>query len=212
MKITERNGNLTAIGGESPTNDGRDAIETQKPYRVAVRIEGVCPILFHRWSNEAVDAKARAKKGSAGKKADNTESFLWRNNDGEICIPGEYLRQSIIQAAKFEQDPRSPRKSMLDLAKAAIVSLTDMASLGVKVPDFYDKRRVTIQRASVTRTRPAMDTGWKAEFFIMVNLPEYIPSERLNQLIQSAGRIIGVGDFRPSFGRFSVVKFELLDD
>lgn len=104
----------------------------QLPYRVLVEIQGVCPIMFHRWNCESVASKAAAKKGSAEKKSDDVESYVYRNDKGEICIPGEYLRGAIIAAAKFQQDPRSPRKSAMDLFKAAIVSLTEFASLGSK--------------------------------------------------------------------------------
>ena len=45
----------------------------------------------------------------------------------------------------------------------------------------------------------------------MVNLPEYVSPSDLNEVIQSAGRLIGVGDFRPTYGRFQVVKFEVQD-
>lgn len=203
---------LTEIGGECPTNGADETIELQHPYRVMVDLCGVCPLLFHRWNNESVAAKAAAKKGSIEKKTDDVESFMYRNEKGEICIPGEYLRQAVIHASKYEQDPRSSRKSMMDLCKAAVVSLTDLASLGVNEPDFLDQRRVVIQRAGVTRTRPAMKSGWKASFILMVNLPEYLPSNRLNYLIQQAGRIIGMADFRPSYGRFQVIRFEVLDD
>jgi len=204
--------NAIEIGGESPTNAGDSTIEMQKPYRVAVEIQGVCPLLFHRWNNEAVESKSRAKKGSIEKKTDDIESFLYRNDDGIVCIPGEYVRQSVIHASKYEQDPRSPRKSLMDLMKAALVSLTDLASTGLKEPDFIDKRRVVIQRSAVTRSRPALKEGWKAGFILMVNLPEYLPSQRLNHILQQAGRIVGIADFRPSYGRFNVIKFELLDD
>lgn len=203
---------VTAIGGESPTNGGEFCLEMQKPYRVAVQLEGVCPLMFHRWNNESVEAKSKAKKGSLEKKTDDIESFLWRNDKGEVCIPGEYVRQSVIHASKYEQDPRSPRKSLMDLMKAALVSLTDLASTGLKEPDYLDKRRVVIQRSAVTRTRPALKEGWKAGFILMCNLPEYLPPQRLNLILQQAGRIVGLADFRPSFGRFSVIKFELLDD
>ena len=169
-------------------------------------------MLFHRWNNESVKAKADAKKGSVEKKTDDTESFMWKDEKGFLCLPGEYVRQAVIHAAKYEQDPRSPRKSMMDLMKAALVSLTELSSLGVKDPDYYDQRRVVIQRNAVTRSRPAMKEGWKAQFILMVNLPEYVPAQRLNHILQQAGRIIGVADFRPSFGRFNVTKFELLDD
>jgi len=210
MKTTPNR--LLEIGGESPTNGGDEAIEMQKPYRVAVEIEGTCPMFFHRWNNEAVEAKSKAKKGSDEKKTDNIESFIWRNEKGIICLPGEYLRQSVIWASKYEQDPRSPRKSMMDLMKAALVSLTDLAPLGVKEPDYIDKRRVVIQRQGITRSRPAMREGWKAEIMLQVNLPEYVPAKKLNYLLQQAGRIIGVADFRPSYGRFNVIRFEVLDD
>lgn len=200
------------IGGESPTNGAESSIEMQKPYRVLIALEGTCPMMFHRWNNESVEAKAKAKKGSVAKKTDDVESFVWKDDKGFLCLPGEYVRQSIIHASKYEQDPRSPRKSLMDLMKAALVSLTELSSLGVKEPDYYDKRRVVIQRNAVTRTRPAMKEGWKAQLILMVNLPEYLPPQRLNHIAQQAGRIVGLADFRPSFGRFNVTKFEVLDD
>lgn len=202
----------TQIGGESPTNGGEFCIEMQKPYRVAVELQGVCPLLFHRWNNESVERKTNAKKGSLEKKTDDIESFLWRTEKQTVAIPGEYVRQSVIHASKYEQDPRSPRKSMMDLMKAALVSLTELADTGLKEPDYLDKRRVVIQRSAVTRTRPALKEGWKAGFILMVNLPEYVPAERLNHILQQAGRIVGLADFRPSFGRFQVTRFEVLDD
>lgn len=211
MKTQEKN-RVTEIGGESPTNGAVDSIDMQKPYRVEVSLEGTSAMLFHRWNNESVAAKSAAKKGSSEKKTDDTNSFMWKDDKGFVCVPGEYVRQSAIHAAKYEQDPRSPRKSMMDLMKAALVSLTDLASLGCKEPDYMDMRRVVIQRNSVTRTRPAMKTGWTAKFVLLVNLPEYVPPQKLNAILQSAGRLIGLGDFRPSFGRFVVTKFDVLKE
>lgn len=184
----------------------------QKPYRVLIELCGSSPLLFHRWNNESVEAKSKARKGSVEKKTDDIESYVYRDEKGFLCIPGEYIRQSVIHAAKYEQDPRSPRKSMMDLMKAALVSLTELSSVGQKEPDYLDKRRVVVQRSAITRSRPALKEGWKASFILMVNLPEYLPAQRLNGILQQAGRIIGLADFRPSFGRFVVTKFEVLDD
>ena len=209
MKTKNR---LETIGGEVPTNGASNGIETQMPYRALVEIQGVCPIMFHRWNCESVASKSAAKKGSAEKKSDDVESYVYRNEKGEICIPGEYLRGAIIAAAKFQQDPRSPRKSAMDLFKASVVSLTELSSLGVKNWDYLDKRRVVIQRNGITRSRPAMKDGWKAKFILMINLPEYIDDQLLNSTIQAAGKLIGLADFRPSYGRFNVIRFEVLDD
>lgn len=201
---------LTAVG--SPSNGGEHGVELMMPYRCEVEIQGVAPILFHAWNVESVESKSKAKKGSAEKKSDDVESYVYRNEKGNISIPGEYLKGAIVGAAKFRQDPRSPRKSAADLFKAAIISLTPLADLGAKDWDFLDRRRVCIQRNAITRSRPAMREGWKAKFIIMCNLPEYVDPTMLNETIGQAGKLIGLADFRPSFGRFIVTKFEVLED
>lgn len=193
---------------KEPTNGGKETIDYSQPYAVAVTVEGSADFLFHRWNAEAVDEKAKSAKNSKAKKTDDVESYVYRTENGELAIPGEYLRGAIIHAAKFRQDPRSPRKSAMDLFKAAIVVTTPLASLGVSEWDYLDKRRVMIQRAGINRTRPAMRAGWKAEFDLMVLLPEYVDRNTLRETIESAGRLIGVGDFRPTFGRFGIVNFE----
>lgn len=199
----------TNFDQEQITNDGKGAVVL--PYRVNITIEGVAPIMFHRWSCEAVEAKATAAKGSKTKREDNVESYLYRNSAGEIAIPGEYLRQAIIEAAKFRQDPRSPRKCAKDLYKAALISLTELATTGATDPDYLDRRRVCVQRSAVTRVRPALNAGWSATFQMMVQTPEYISPQTLNTVIADAGRLVGVGDFRPSYGRFVVTGFTILE-
>lgn len=191
-----------------PTSGGNVAIEYSEPYAVQVTVVGSADFLFHRWNAEAVDEKARAAKNSKAKKTDDVESYVYRADDGTLAIPGEYMRGAIINAAKFRQDPRSPRKSAMDLFKAAIVVTTPLATLGVKDWDYLDKRRVMIQRQGINRVRPAMRAGWKVTFDLLVMLPEYVDHNALRETIESAGRLIGLGDFRPTFGRFGIVRFE----
>lgn len=190
------------------SNGGKEVIEHGIPYTVLVTLQGSSDLLFHAWNPEAVEEKGRGAKGSKSKKEDNVESYVYRCEDGTIGIPGEYLRGAIINAAKFRQDPRSPRKSAADLYKAGIVNLTPLASLGRDKWDYLDKRRVTIQRNGINRTRPAMKAGWQATFELAVNLPEYIDINSLREVIEQAGRLVGLADFRPTFGRYGIVRFE----
>lgn len=200
------------LDDQQVTNDAESVITDSLPYRVSVTIQGSAAILFHRWSVEAVAAKAVAAKGSKAKKTDDWESYLYRDAAGKIAIPGEYLRQAIIEAAKYRQDPRSPRKSAKDLYKAGVISLTDLASTGATEPDYLDRRRVCVMRAAVTRVRPALNAGWSATFQFLVQTPEYISPQTLNAVIGDAGRLVGVGDFRPSYGRFVVTSFAVPDE
>jgi hypothetical protein len=193
------------------SNGGKTAIEMGLPYAVHVTLEGASDLLFHRWNCEAVDAKANAAKNSKAKKQDDIESYVWRDEKGQLCLPGEYVRQAIIHAAKFKQDPRSPRKSAMDLFKAGVVSLTDVASLGKKDWDYLDTRRVTVQRAGVNRTRPAMKKGWTAKFSFQVLTPEYIDPALFQEILGMAGRLVGVGDFRPTYGRFNITNIKIGD-
>ena len=44
---------------------------------------------------------------------------------------------------------------------------------------------------------------------VLVLLPEYISTTLLQEVIANAGRLVGVGDFRPTNGRFGIVNFDV---
>lgn len=213
--ITSTNG-LDALN--DPTNDAQPTIDVTRPYHCEVTVLGVAALLCHRWSDDAVEAKAAAAKGSRAKKTDDVDSYVYRTADGHIGLSGTQLFGAIAGpqgAAKYRQDPRSSRKSALDLFRAAIVVLDDVAPLRrdgepCSTWDYLDRRRATVQRAGITRVRPAFVPGWSATFTLLVNLPQYVDPALLNEVIIDAGRLCGVGDFRPTFGRFTVVRFEVI--
>jgi hypothetical protein len=199
-----------ATAVSQPTNDGAKAIADGAPYMAQIEITGNADLLFHRWSVEDVEIKGKAAKGSKTKKEDNVESYVYRTQSGNLALPGEYIRMSIVNAAKYKQDPRSPRKSAMDLFKAGVVTLDQLCDLGVKDWDYLDRRRVTVQRNGITRTRPALLAGWKCMTTLQVLTPEYIAPALLNETVQLAGKLIGVADNRPTYGRFLVSRFEVV--
>lgn len=203
----------------NPTNGGESVVAAQLPITVHFRLKGTSDLLFHHWNPEYVDMKAGAAKGSESKKTDDLEMYIYRlakpNDDpnkptGNLSIPGEYVRQSIIGSAKYKQDPRSPRKSAQDLFKAGVVALTELADTGKPKWDFEDRRRVVVQRNGINRTRPGLKAGWEADFDFLLMTPEYVNPQLFHEVLAQAGRLIGLADFRPTFGRFSVINFETL--
>lgn len=197
------------------SNDAEETILHGEPYQVRVTLEGTADILFHRWSTEDVAAKAAAAKNSAAKKTDNVESYVYRTDDGKIGIPGEYLRMAIVEAARYRQDPRSPRKSARDLYKAGVVALTKVAPIiradgkPAEDWDYLDQRRVMVQRNGVTRVRPAFLAGWTCTLELQVLTPEYIDKQSLLDVIVNAGKLVGLADFRPTYGRYQVTEFKI---
>lgn len=191
------------------SNGGAAIIDESLPYTAWFDIVGTSAILFHRWNSDAVELKAKAAKGSKVKKEDNLESYVYRDEHGQLALPSEYFRMALVNAAKYRQDPRSPRKSAMDLFKAAVFPLDEMCSLGVADWNLVDRRRVQVQKQGITRSRPGLAQGWKTRVSLQVVLPEYLPPTVLNETMQLAGRVIGIADFRPTFGRFQVTRFDV---
>ena len=205
----------TVLSGTAVTNGAEFHLEL--PYYATVTLKGTSPLLFHRWDCNDVDAKAAAPKGSKIKTTDNVEAYVWRNEEGEICLPLEYVRMSMVKAAKYFKDPASPKKSAHDLAKSSIIRIGELASLGTKDWDGIDRRRVVVNKGGVNRSRPMMQAGWECEMTFMVQAPELIPAQRehgsnlpaFRTLLDRAGMFEGVGDFRPTYGRFEVNSFKV---
>lgn len=207
----------TAFAEEQISSEhANEIISMSEPYRLRVGIVGVAPILFHAWNIQAVEEKAAAKKGSDAKKTDNVESYLYRTDEGHIGIPGVAFAACIREAGRYEKDPRSPRKSAMDLLRAGCVPLDIVAPLDPLTEKYdYDHRaRVTVQRAAITRTRPAMKEGWAVTFDLLINTPEYLSVGFMSSLIGNAGRLCGLCDHRPTYGRFAVKSIAVvaLDD
>lgn len=203
-RVTAKLPEATAIG-PNPTNGASRIIAASEPYTATVRLRGTADMLFHAWNCEQVAVKAASGKGSKASKTDDIESYVLRNADNKLCIPGAYLRGALINAAKSFKDPRSPRKSMADLFKAGVLIVTDLASLGIESWDYEHRCRMVIQRSAITRVRPAIKAGWEAEFEIQVLLPDYIDKELLRQTVEYAGKFVGIADSRPTYGRFAIV-------
>jgi len=204
---------LQNVDGKQTSNGARDIIDETAPYIARVMVQGTAPLLFHGWNNESIAEKGKSAKGSKAKKTDDIESYVYRNDAGLLGIPGKNFYASVVEAGRYVQDPRSPRKSARDLCRAGIVPLTVIAPFTpqTKEWDYLDKQRVTVQRNGITRVRPAMREGWKVTFDLLINLPEYIPEHLLTKLLNDAGRLVGVCDYRPTYGRFLVNGFQIVE-
>ena len=195
------------------TNGAKEAIESGMPYQLRVGVIGTAPMLMHGWNIASINEKAASAKGSKTKKTDDLESYVYRCDDGSLGFPGVNFAAAIREAGRYMQDPRSPRKSAMDLCKAGVVPISNIVPFEPATDrwDYEDARRVVIQRAGITRIRPAMRGGWQLTFDLMITTPEYLSPQTMAHLISMAGRLNGLGDFRPTFGRFAVRSFEVVE-
>ena len=69
-----------------------------------------------------------------------------------------------------------------------------------------DKRMVRIGTARIMRIRPIFNE-WELEFKLQVINPD-LDIKVLNDILIYAGKFIGIGDYRPKYGRFMVSEFK----
>lgn len=69
-----------------------------------------------------------------------------------------------------------------------------------------DSRPVVMQRGRVMRSRPKFE-NWGLTFDVVVT-EEEIREDTIKEILKYAGNFIGIGDFRPKFGRFEGVEFK----
>ena len=202
------NGGGAAIVGD-PTNGAALVVKATEPYFVEVTIEGTADLMFHRYNVERQIEIAKRGKGSKASKVDDLESSVWRLSGGELAIPSRHLHAAIQKAGRRQKDPSNARASCLDLYRGGLIVEPELASLGVKKWDYEDGRKENVGGRGIARVRPCVRRGWRAKFSIEVVDPEFIDVGLLREAVDRAGRICGIGERRPTFGRFHVVGWEV---
>lgn len=183
----------------------------QQSVTVDVQIEGIAPLLQNNIEGAEEQMLRKGKRSTSGVKDDPEEwkTKLYRvNGNGRLGHPGAAVESAIIRAARdFRADKR---RSMADVAKALCYVNEPMIELdGKKEPDGIHRSSVvnpnTKGRGFVYR--PMFNAGWIGSFTLTLADTEVFPVDRLKEILDYAGYRIGIGDWRPKFGRFFVRKF-----
>lgn len=69
--------------------------------------------------------------------------------------------------------------------------------------DFVSRVGIRVQKSRIMRCRPKIPAGWKLRFHVNYD-PSVIQEEDVIRAMQDAGALVGLGDWRPRFGRFTV--------
>lgn len=130
--------------------------------------------------------------------------LYWSDGVGPV-IPSDNIEMTIQHGA---------RKSRIgkDVAAAVFCSETEVAIdyEGPKSKDkmfadprFTIRKGVKVTTSRIIRVRPMIPTGWKLNFTVEFD-DSIINEKALLKAMQDAGALVGLGDWRPKFGRFFV--------
>lgn len=189
-------------------------------YTIDCQVEGIAPLMQHRFPLPDFADLSKGGKKKTGEQDYSQEwrEYLYATPEGDIYQPATHFDGCMTKAAAGYKIQGARGKTYKDLFKGNVFVSPDAIFHNVKVPEsldadadkplYLDVRPVVIQRARVVRVRPTFGIGWKLEFEISV-LDDQIPANVVNEVLTLAGRTVGVGDFRPRFGRFMVTRFDV---
>jgi hypothetical protein len=170
---------------------------------VKVKIRGIAPMLQNRYPMEAESEETAKRRDEKFDPKEDAEKALYRNKDG-CFVPSSWIEAALRDTAKeFKGKGRASLKGTI---LSSVFVEPEEIPLGKKTYDEIDRRPAVIQRQRIVKSRPRFNS-WAIEFTINFD-EERVKKEVLKEVLIEAGKSKGIGDYRPKFGRFEVVKFD----
>lgn len=181
-----------------------------------VTIRGLTPLIMHNGNlADPLHESSIALAKLSGKRNKTLEDHrqlskvewyggLYVNEKGQPCLPGEVIEAAIAEGAKKTKRGKD--------AKAGVVVFGDfdLEYDGPKSADalwkhggFLKRAGVRVKQSRVIRSRP-MFPQWSVTFDVQWDATIIKSESDVMDIIADAGRV-GIGDWRPKFGRFEVV-------
>lgn len=180
-----------------------------------VVIKGVTPYMQHRMDDLKLEAWEK-KRGPIHERPDvvhddavRAEYHCYRSADGPCYIPSDQIRGALIAAGSYVKAKVGGRSKSMKQIVAAMF-MVSQEQIVIPEYDAIDKRSAVNRniKARVIVVRPRWNE-WAAEFTLSVD-EDSITIETIQQIIEYAGKYVGIGSFRPTnnglFGRFDVVS------
>lgn len=179
-----------------------------------MRIVGVAPLVMHsgQLANPLSAASKELRKISKKRaKTDADHEYLsrvewvgglWLAN-GAPCIPGEAIEAAFVAAARKSKRGQIARAGMLSPHNWPLEydGPKDVAALW-EAESFRLIAGVRVGQARVMRTRPIF-RKWAATVTFEY-LDDQMDESDIIDIWRIAGRLVGLGDWRPRYGRFEI--------
>jgi hypothetical protein len=186
--------------------------------RISVTIEGTTPLICNKFTDAAAmkatsGSSAAGTAGEKGTPKEQAESKLYRGADGKkLVIPSPNLFRCIIDGGQFF---KAGKKQVTTQKTSMIPACLAICELEVPIISkeswTVDTRAVRIPSTGgrILAHRPSFN-DWQLKFEIELDT-DLMTVKLLREIIDAAGKRIGLGDFRPSckgpFGKFVVTSW-----
>jgi hypothetical protein len=185
--------------------------------QISVTIEGTSPLLCNRFADAAQIAATNGNRlasvGEKGTPSEQAMARLYLGHDGKPMIPQPNLFRCLIDAGQFFKAGKSKITTQKTSMIPACVEIEGL-ELPIKHRERWtvDTRAVRIPSTGgrILSHRPCFH-DWRLAFTLGVDT-EILSLRLMREIVDAAGKRIGLGDFRPAckgpFGKFVVVEWK----
>jgi hypothetical protein len=182
---------------------------------IKLDVTGTCPLLVHnaRLSNP-LDPIAKSIKKISAKRSKTDDDYaemahaeflggLYHDSEQGPYMPGDNIYRALLDAAR--------KRKLGPKVQTGVIVLSNVNPLVYKGPrdpealwadeSFRHQASVKVNNARVIRTRPIFH-DWATSAIIYVDT-QIIDLGDFEQIVDIAGSLIGLGNWRPRYGRFA---------
>lgn len=171
--------------------------------KVRIKIESNAPLLMNKWP--LPEPGAVKKKGEIPEPKEDAEKKSHFDPKLGYYVPNDVIEGSLREAGK---NIKSGRSSLKKTVQSSVFVPQEKIYLDRKDYDMIDSRygRHPSTGNGILVSRVRFDK-WALSFEVEFDEAR-ISKNTLKALVEEAGAVIGIGSYRPKFGRFKLVEFE----
>jgi len=173
-----------------------------KKYKISIK--GTAPLIQNKVPEEL--GEKTEKRGEGKDSPEMCEHKLYTTGK-KIVQPAIHLENALVKAGTTIKQKGMGKKTYKDMFKGSVFIRPDNI---VHENQEWEVHKTTVvipsTRGRTQRYRPILN-DWSLSFEIEV-LDDRLSQDVLKLALDEAGRTVGIGDWRPRYGRFMVTEFK----
>lgn len=175
---------------------------------VTYKIQSVTPLLMNNinsmFTAKEKPARTKHEEWEAGEEMFKARMYL---EGGKLALPSRVIKGTLKEACKGSGIKQQGKRSgYADLVQSCIF-IPESMILEQKVSSVVKEQSFVGMNGTkkVLRIWPKLQE-WSGEMKLIIADEKQFDPAILQEILEFAGKFIGIGDYRPEFGRFSVKR------
>lgn len=172
---------------------------------VKVKIFGTASLLMNRMP-QATAEKVIKKKTDVINPLEDATKKAYHDEENGFYLPSDMIEGCLREAGK---NIKSGRGTLKKIVLASIFCKTEKVKLKCEKKGVDSRFSIHPSTGNGVMCNRMRFDGWSVEFELEFD-EERVDPKTLEELIIEGGKVIGMGSYRPKFGRFKLDEFKLI--